>query len=229
MGAFLVELRAILDRDRVVATGCVAAGAVVLAALLAGNPGITIGDGGWIVVAGITFSAAYQVYSSRRDAGRPDAGPWGLAAGAGLILAIAAFWAATFLLRPIVEASPTLAGNPVPLAVVVWVLLSLGAVLWARGRQQRGTALALAISMGTILGGVAALRAGGTWTPVAMIALLLGFGVFMVAVAPGYRARFGGSAVQTPQPEAAPPPQARAPVRKADPRSVKRGRRRGPR
>lgn len=223
-----------LDRDRVVAILFVVAGTLVLAAVPTGSNGMAIGDGAWIIVAGITFSAGWQVYSRRREADRPDPGRWGLAAAAGVLLATAAFLGAMLVLGPVVEANPTLAGNPVPIAVTAWALLTTGAVLWARGRQQRTTTLALAVSMGTILGGVSALRAGGTWTPLALIALFVGLGVFTAAVAPSYRARFGGAAAQAQRRRDAPgaqampgaqaipePPRTVAPGR-AVPRSVKR-------
>lgn len=224
MRAFVVELMAIVDRVRVAAVASFVAGAVVLAALLAGNPSISVGDGAWIVVVGLVLSAAYQVFSTRRAAGRPDAGAWGMATGIALAVAVAAFWALSILFRPAVETSSLVSGNQVALAVVAWALLSLGAVLWARGRQHRTTALALAVSMGAILGGAAGLRAGETWTPVALLAVLVGMGVFTAAVFPSYQARFGGRVTGVTKPDAAPAP-ARAPAsragtrRTAEPRS----------
>lgn len=229
MRAFLVELMAMIDRARVAAIASFVAGAVVLAALLAGNPAISIGDGGWIIAVGIVLSSAYQVYASRRLAGRPDAGSWGLATGAGLAVAITAFWALSILLRPVVQTSSPVSGNQVALAVIAWALLSLGAVLWARGRQHRTTTFALAISMGAILGGAAALRAGGTWTPIALLALLVGLGVFMAAAFPSYQARFGGRLTAAAQSRAmpAPTPTPRTrPHKAAEPRPVKRTSRR---
>jgi len=224
-----------------VAIGCVVAGLAVLAVLLAGNPGISIGDGGWVILAGITVSSAFQVYLGRREAGRPDSATWGLATGAGLALSIAAVWVTSLLLRPLAEASPAVSGNPVPIAVLAWLLLSLGVVIWARGRQRRTTAAVLAASMGAILAGMAGLRAGETWTPVAVVVLLVGLGVFMAAVLPGYQARFGGRATQAAQPVIAPGPQVRNPARpagtaapqgrtpeqKSAPRSIKRKRPKG--
>jgi hypothetical protein len=185
--AFLTELVAMIDRVRAVSIVLIVAGAVILAALLAGNPGIWIGDGGWIILVGFTVSAAYQVYENRGRAGRPDASTWGLATAGGLVLAFAAFGTASLLLRPLVTSTPVLADNAVALAVVAWVLLGAGVVTWQRGAQGRAIAAAMALAIGTVLGSVAALRTGAIWEPVAIVVLLLGLGIFVAAGSAGWQ------------------------------------------
>jgi hypothetical protein len=231
--AFLVELGAIVDRVRAVAIACFVAGAIVVAMLLAANPAISIGDGGWIILAGITVSSAWQVYTGRREAGRPEPAAWGAATAAGLVLAIGGVWGLSLLLRPAVEGG-SLAANPGPAAVAGWLVPSLGAVLWARGRQQRSIVAVLALSLGTVLAAAAALRTDAIWAPIAVIVLLLGLGVFISVATLGLQERARGRAVQAarlgqaadPTPTRATPvtTAANAPGRAAA-RSVKRGRR----
>ena len=222
MRAFLAELRAMVDRVRLFAILSLVAGAVVLASLLGGDGGISIGDGGWVILVGITLSSAYQVFESRRQAGRPDAGTWGLATAAGIVLAFAAFGMVALLLGPVVAATPVLADNPVPLAIVAWVLLGAGAVAWQRGSQRRAIAIALALSMGMILGGVAALRGDAGWGPVAVLAILLGLGLFVAAGGAGWQQWWQGriAAVAPAAPAAS-----AAQRRTADPKGSKRARR----
>lgn len=224
MRAFLVELAAMIDRVRLIAIVSVVAGTVVLASILGGDRGISIGDGGWVILVGITLSSAYQVFESRRQAGRPDAGTWGLATAAGIVLAFAAFGAVALLLGPVVATTPVLADNPVPLAIVAWVLLGAGAVAWQRGSQRRAIVAALALSMGMILGGVAALRGDTDWGPVAVLAILLGLGLFVAAGGAGWQRWWQGRTAGV-APAPAPALSPAAPRRTAEPKGSKRARR----
>ncbi len=223
MRALLAELAAMVDRVRLAAISSFVAGAIVLAALLAGNPGIRIGDGGWIILVGITVASAYQVSGSRRRAGRPDAGTWGLATGGGLLIAFAAFGAVSFLLQPVVTSTPVLADNPVPLAVLAWVLLGAGAVAWQRGSQHRAIAAALVLSMGTILAGVAVLRDGTSWGPAAIIAVVGGLIVFFAAGGAGFQ-QWSRASPSGPARAAAPAAPGTRP-RKSNPQGARRARR----
>ncbi len=212
-----------VDRVRAVAIACIVAGALMLAVLLAGNPGLWIGDGGWIILIGLITSAAYQVYESRQQAGRADAGTWGLAAAVGLVLAFAILAGLSLLLQPVVSDTPLLADNPVPIAILAWLLLAAGAVAWQRDPQRRAIAATLAVSIGIILGGVAALRSDADWGPIPVIAILIGLGFFFAAAGAGLQQRSRTGATEQAHPVIAAAPAMQA--RRSHPQASKRARR----